>query len=396
MQQLELEKQAALKEVKKLQSKHTQGESFLQKTAATVHNTAIAADQQTSTLSQNTYLALEEIRQIILKGQDSTNRQFILINANLTWLNERGDNDEKKNDRRMDRLEQRIAALEQQPVRPQPQQGRTNFLVQQLEEIAAAAAVATPPPPPPLPDNQNPPPSPSPPQDPPPPPLRTPPQNSPPPPPPDNQMRAGKASPPSKFSGDTNVLEGWILQMDEYFLITMITRKQQRLAYLSLCLEGKALEWWKTNRVKYTIWKEAQDGLYLYYGDHYRMDWSYQKIIDLRQTRTVRNYVTELDSLNAYAGIPEVQLINITLNGLAPKLHGHMAHYEQLCSKPSEWCQRLSEMDIILKEFSAKDHQASHKPTSKKRGREEAPATSLREGTAPCWDTRDTKRSYIS
>jgi len=68
MQQLELEKQAAPKEVKKLQSKHTRAESFLQETAAAVHNTAVAADQQTSTLSQNTHSALKEIRQIILRG----------------------------------------------------------------------------------------------------------------------------------------------------------------------------------------------------------------------------------------------------------------------------------------------------------------------------------------
>jgi len=44
MQQLELEKQAALKEVKKLQSKHARAEFFLQETAAAVHNTAVAAD----------------------------------------------------------------------------------------------------------------------------------------------------------------------------------------------------------------------------------------------------------------------------------------------------------------------------------------------------------------
>ena len=120
MQQLEVEKQAALKEVKKLQSKYARAESFLQETVAAIHNTAVAADQQTSTLSQNTHSALEEIWQIILRGQDSTNRQFILINANLTWLKERGNRDEKKNDRRMNRLEQQIAALEQQPVGPQP------------------------------------------------------------------------------------------------------------------------------------------------------------------------------------------------------------------------------------------------------------------------------------
>jgi len=53
-------------------------------------------------------------------------------------------------------------------------------------------------------------------------------------------------------------------------------------------------------------------------------------------------------------------------------------------------------MDIISKEFSARDHQASHKPTSKKRGREEAPTTSLRGGTAPSRDTQDAKHLYIS
>jgi len=66
MQQLELEKQAALKEVKKLQSKHARAESFLQEIAAAVYNTAVAADQQTSALSQNTHTVLEEICQIIL------------------------------------------------------------------------------------------------------------------------------------------------------------------------------------------------------------------------------------------------------------------------------------------------------------------------------------------
>jgi len=114
-------------------------------------------------------------------------------------------------------------------------------------------------------------------------------------------------------------------------------------------------------------------------------------IIDLQQTGTVQDYLTELDSLNGYAGILEAQLINVILNGLAPKLRRHMAHYEQLRSKPSEWCQQLIEMDIISKEFFARDHQASHKPTFKKRGREEAPTTSLKGGTAPSRDTRDTK-----
>ena len=69
--------------------------------------------------------------------------------------------------------------------------------------------------------------------------------------------------------------------MDEYFLITMVTNEQQQLAYLSLSLEGKALEWWQMNRIKYSTWDEAKDGLFLYYGDHYKADRSYQQIIEL-------------------------------------------------------------------------------------------------------------------
>jgi len=48
-------------------------------------------------------------------------------------------------------------------------------------------------------------------------------------------------------------------------------------------------------------------------------------------------------------------------------------------------------MDIIGTEFSARNQQSTYKPTSKKRGQEEAPTTSLRGGTTPSRDTRDAK-----
>ena len=32
---------------------------------------------------------------------------------------------------------------------------------------------------------------------------------------------AGKAPPPGKFSGDRDLLEGWLLQLEEYFNITL-------------------------------------------------------------------------------------------------------------------------------------------------------------------------------
>ena len=55
---------------------------------------------------------------------------------------------------------------------------------------------------------------------------------------------AGKAPPPGKFSGDRDLLEGWLLQLEGYFNITLTRNEGQRLAYVSICLEGKALEWW--------------------------------------------------------------------------------------------------------------------------------------------------------
>ena len=56
-------------------------------------------------------------------------------------------------------------------------------------------------------------------------------------------MVAGKAPPPSKFRGNMKDLEGWILQMDDYFTITQTHNEVQRLAYVGLCTEGDALEW---------------------------------------------------------------------------------------------------------------------------------------------------------
>ena len=55
-------------------------------------------------------------------------------------------------------------------------------------------------------------------------------------------MVAGKAPPPSKFRGNMKHLEGWILQMDDYFTITQTCNDVQRLAYVGPCAEGDALE----------------------------------------------------------------------------------------------------------------------------------------------------------
>ena len=55
-------------------------------------------------------------------------------------------------------------------------------------------------------------------------------------------MVAGKAPPPFKFPDNMKDLEGWILQMDDYFIITQTRNEIQRLAYVTRYTKGDALK----------------------------------------------------------------------------------------------------------------------------------------------------------
>ena len=50
-------------------------------------------------------------------------------------------------------------------------------------------------------------------------------------------MVAGKAPPTSKFLGNMKDLEGWMLQMEDYFTITQTRNEVQRLACVGLSIE---------------------------------------------------------------------------------------------------------------------------------------------------------------
>ena len=56
-------------------------------------------------------------------------------------------------------------------------------------------------------------------------------------------------------------LEGWILQIDDYFPITQTRNKIQRLAYIALDTELDALEWWKSNKYGINAREEVKDGI---------------------------------------------------------------------------------------------------------------------------------------
>ena len=84
-------------------------------------------------------------------------------------------------------------------------------------------------------------------------------------------------------------LEGWILQMDDYFTITQTRNEVQWLAYAGLYTEGEALEWWKSNKHSFKAWREVTAAIREYYGDHYKPDRAFNEISDLKQQVPFKN-----------------------------------------------------------------------------------------------------------
>ena len=153
-----------------------------------------------------------------------------------------------------------------------PQRERPQVQVEQLEAIAGQYVGAPPPPSLPRPQIHNAEPSP--------PPRRGQPDN-------DDDMIAGKALPCSKFNGNRQRLEGWLLQVTAYFTITGTRNERQKFAFVVLCMDGKALDSCKANKDKNASRPEVQTGIELYYGDHYRADSAQLEIYILRQAGPV-------------------------------------------------------------------------------------------------------------
>ena len=184
-------------------------------------------------------------------------------------------------------------------------------------------------------------------------------------------MVAGKAPPPSKFRGNMKDLEGWILQINDYFTITQTRNGVQQLAYVGLCTEGDALEWWKSNKHRFNAWREVTAAIREYYGDHYKPDRAFNEISDVKQTGTVQKYLNDIDRFNIYAKMTDHHLVNIILNGITPRLRQAMAHYEDLRSDPSKCKEKLLHMDFITTEFQKKEQDNKSKGQGKKRGLDE-------------------------
>ena len=125
--------------------------------------------------------------------------------------------------------------------------------------------------------------------------------------------------------------------MDDYFIITQTSNEVHTLTYIALCTEVDMLEWGKSNKYRFHVWREVTDGISEYYSDYYKLDTAFHEISDLKRIGTVQKYLNHIDRLNAYAKISNQHLINIILNCITPRLRQAMAHYKDLHSDLSKW-----------------------------------------------------------
>ena len=72
-------------------------------------------------------------------------------------------------------------------------------------------------------------------------------------------------------------------------------------------------------------------------------------MMDLRQTKDVLSYLTEMDRLNAYVKLSDSQMIDFISYGIKESLQEDMKHYKILKTKPDEWRYKLIEMDTSSK-----------------------------------------------
>ena len=221
----EAEKEAALAQVKRLQSLQTASTSFLQHTAAEVQNTASSAANENSQLVTHLDSQLHAIKALIIGAQTTAQENFQRNHSNIYYVYKRGREWNSAYERRFSRIAEKHGQLAQCPLMPQPEHPQAQ--VAPLEAIAGQYLGALPPPSPLQQQAYNAEPSSS---------TRRRSQND-----NDDDMIPGKAPPASKFNGNRKPLECWLLQMSDYFTITGIRNESQQLTCVCLYVEGKQL-----------------------------------------------------------------------------------------------------------------------------------------------------------
>ena len=144
---LQAEKEAALAQVKGLQSQQSASTSFLQRIAADVQNTASSAANRNSQLATHVDTQLDEIKALILGAQTTAQENFQRIHTKINYLYTRGREGNIAYEQRFASIEERLGQLELRPLMRQPE--RPQVQVEQLEAIAGQYLGAPPPPSPP-------------------------------------------------------------------------------------------------------------------------------------------------------------------------------------------------------------------------------------------------------
>ena len=121
---LQGEKEAALAQVKRLQSQQTACTSFLKRTAAHVQNTATSAAKQNNQLATHVDLQLDEIKAHIRGALTTAQENFQAIYSNTNYAYNRGREWHTAYERRFASIKEMLGQRELRPLMPQPERSQ--------------------------------------------------------------------------------------------------------------------------------------------------------------------------------------------------------------------------------------------------------------------------------
>ena len=141
------EMDAALAQVKRLQSQQSASTSILQRMAADIQNSATSTANQTNQLATHIDTKLDLLKALIVGAQTTSQKDFEYSHSNIKYLYKRGREWNRAYERRFPSIEERLGQLELYLLKPQP--ARPQLQVEQLEALAGQSLGAPPTPSPP-------------------------------------------------------------------------------------------------------------------------------------------------------------------------------------------------------------------------------------------------------
>ena len=121
---LQAEKEAALVQVKHMQSHQFARTSCLQRTAADVQNTASSAANQNSQLATHVNTQLDEINALILVAQTTAQENFERIHSNINYVYNRGREWNTAYEQRFACIEEKLGPHELSSPMPRPERAQ--------------------------------------------------------------------------------------------------------------------------------------------------------------------------------------------------------------------------------------------------------------------------------